>query len=92
MTALISARLTSLLLSGPVAGIPGGPELWIILFIVLILFGRRLPGVARSLGQGISSFKKGLSEPVEADDPTSGGEKEDKKALSSKDEASKDDA
>ena len=50
------------------AGIPGGPEIWVILFIVLILFGRRLPGVARSLGQGISSFKKGLTEPVEEDE------------------------
>ena len=50
------------------AGIPGGPEIWVILFIVLILFGRRLPGVARSLGQGISSFKKGLNEPVEEED------------------------
>ena len=74
------------------AGLPGGMEIWVILFIVLILFGRRLPGVARSLGQGISSFKKGLNEPVEADDPTSGGEKEKKKALSSKDEASTDEA
>lgn len=47
------------------AGLPGGYEWLIILFIILLLFGRRLPGVARSLGQGISSFKKGLSEPVE---------------------------
>jgi sec-independent protein translocase protein TatA len=47
------------------AGLPGGWEWLIVLFIILLLFGRRLPGVARSLGQGISSFKKGLSEPVE---------------------------
>jgi sec-independent protein translocase protein TatA len=47
------------------AGLPGGYEWLIILFIILLLFGRRLPGVARSLGQGISSFKKGLNEPVE---------------------------
>jgi len=58
------------------AGLPGGYEWLIILFIILLLFGRRLPGVARSLGQGISSFKKGLNEPLdeekkkpETDDP-----------------------
>ena len=33
-----------------------------------MLFGTRLPKVARSLGQGISSFKKGLNEPVEEED------------------------
>ena len=44
------------------AGIPGGAELWIVLLIILILFGSRLPGIARSLGQGISQFKKGLSD------------------------------
>jgi sec-independent protein translocase protein TatA len=47
------------------AGLPGSTELWIVLFIVLLLFGRRLPGLARSMGQGISSFKKGLNEPLE---------------------------
>ena len=51
------------------AGLPGGYEWLIILFIILLLFGRRLPGVARSLGQGISSFKKGLSEPLEEEKP-----------------------
>jgi len=45
------------------AGMPGGWELWIVLIIILLLFGRRIPQVARSLGQGISQFKKGLSEP-----------------------------
>jgi sec-independent protein translocase protein TatA len=45
------------------AGLPGGYEVWIILVIILLLFGRRIPQVARSLGQGISQFKKGLSDP-----------------------------
>jgi sec-independent protein translocase protein TatA len=45
------------------AGLPGGYEWLIVLVIFLLLFGRRLPGVARSLGQGISSFKKGLNDP-----------------------------
>ena len=51
------------------AGLPGGWELWIILFIILVLFGTRLPKVARSLGQGISEFKKGVNEPLEPDEP-----------------------
>ncbi len=34
----------------------------IILGIVLIFFGGRLPDVARSLGKSISLFKKGLKE------------------------------
>jgi sec-independent protein translocase protein TatA len=35
-------------------------ELVIVGFIVLILFGSRLPGVMRSLGQGVVEFKKGV--------------------------------
>ena len=35
-------------------------ELVIILAIGLLLFGRRLPDVGRSLGKGIVEFKKGL--------------------------------
>ncbi len=39
---------------------PGWGELLIIAFIGLLLFGRRLPEVGRSLGKGIVEFKKGL--------------------------------
>jgi len=35
-------------------------ELLIVGFIVLILFGSRLPSVMRSLGQGLVEFKKGV--------------------------------
>jgi sec-independent protein translocase protein TatA len=41
-------------------GMPGGPE-WIILLVLgLLIFGRRLPEVGRSLGRGIVEFKKGI--------------------------------
>ena len=43
-------------------GWPGIPELLIILFVVLVLFGKKIPGVARSMGSGITEFKKGLRE------------------------------
>ena len=36
---------------------------WIIvLAIILLLFGNRIPGLARSLGSGITEFKKGLKD------------------------------
>jgi sec-independent protein translocase protein TatA len=44
------------------AAMPGGWEWLIILAVVLILFGKRIPGLARSLGSGISEFKSGLRE------------------------------
>jgi sec-independent protein translocase protein TatA len=39
---------------------PGAPELLIIAFIMLLLFGNRLPGLMRSLGRGVVEFKQGL--------------------------------
>jgi TatA/E family protein of Tat protein translocase len=48
----------------------GSPMHWfIILVIALLLFGRRLPEVGRSLGKGITEFKKGLKDATE-DVPT----------------------
>lgn len=35
-------------------------ELLIILLVALLLFGKRLPDVGKSLGKGIVEFKKGL--------------------------------
>jgi sec-independent protein translocase protein TatA len=46
-------------------GIPGGWEWIIILAIVLLLFGNRLPSVLRNLGSGITQFKRGLKDDPE---------------------------
>ena len=42
---------------------PGGPELVFILVIVLLLFGaKKLPELARGLGQSLGEFKKARDE------------------------------
>jgi sec-independent protein translocase protein TatA len=38
----------------------GWPEMLVIGVIALLIFGKRLPEVGRSLGKGIVEFKKGL--------------------------------
>ena len=41
----------------------GTTELIIILVVLLLLFGaRRIPEIARSIGQSLSEFKKGLKD------------------------------
>jgi sec-independent protein translocase protein TatA len=44
------------------AWVPGWMEMAIVLVIVMLLFGNRLPGTMRSLGQSLVQFKKGLKE------------------------------
>jgi sec-independent protein translocase protein TatA len=46
----------------------GPMELLIVLVVALLLFGNRLPSVARSLGRSMVEFKKGMNE---VDDPKS---------------------
>lgn len=41
----------------------GLPELIVILFVALIIFGpKKLPELGRNLGKGLKSFKKGIEE------------------------------
>ena len=56
----------------PLFGMPSLGELLVILVIVLLILGSRIPGVMRNLGKGVSSFKKGLEEGREDDDPKRG--------------------
>ncbi len=44
-------------------GMPGTPEMIILLVIVVLLFGaKRLPDLARGVGKSIREFKKATSE------------------------------
>ncbi len=48
------------------AGLIGGWEIVLILAVILILFGaRKLPELAKGLGQGIKEFKKATREVTE---------------------------
>lgn len=43
--------------------IPGGFELVLILLVVLLLFGgKKIPELAKGLGQGIKNFKKSVKD------------------------------
>jgi sec-independent protein translocase protein TatA len=47
----------------------GVPELLVILVIALLIFGpSKLPSLGKSIGEGIVSFKKGLSGHTDEDD------------------------
>ena len=41
-------------------GFPGHIELFVVLFVALLLFGHRLPGLMRSAGRSVVEFKKGI--------------------------------
>jgi sec-independent protein translocase protein TatA len=46
---------------------PGGMELVIIVLVILLLFGgKKIPELARGLGKGIREFKDGLKDGEEA--------------------------
>ena len=49
-------------------GIPGGWEWIIILVVALLIFGKRLPEIARGVGKSLTEFKKGINEAKETTD------------------------
>jgi len=60
-------------------GLPGGTEIFVILFIVLLLFGgKKIPELMRGLGKGIREFntakdtitrelEEGMNEPTQSE-------------------------
>ncbi|MEJ2291846.1 MAG: twin-arginine translocase TatA/TatE family subunit [Deinococcales bacterium] len=71
----------------------GLPELLIILLVVLLIFGpRRLPEMAKGLGQSVREFRKGvkdMKEDFEAEANDDGSKAAPSKATAAKDAAAK---
>ncbi|MDO8964224.1 MAG: twin-arginine translocase TatA/TatE family subunit [Coriobacteriia bacterium] len=52
-----------------VFGLPGGAEIWIILAVVLIIFGpTQLPKLAKMFGKSAKSLKEGMEGKLEDED------------------------
>jgi sec-independent protein translocase protein TatA len=61
---------------------PGNTELLFILFIVLLLFGgRKLPELARSMGEAAREFNRASKEPTQYVDERMRKENKDKQAV-----------
>ncbi len=64
----------------PLITVPGGWELVLILFVIVLLFGaRKLPDLTRSVAQSLNIFKqetKGLREDDSSERPSSGADRD----------------
>lgn len=71
-------------------GMPSGMQLLVIVLIVLILFGgKKIPELAKGLGSGIKNFKKAVKEDDEELATASKVEDSEKKADNQKTESIK---
>lgn len=62
-------------------GLPGGAEWWIILGIILLLFGpTQLPKLARMFGKSAKALKEGMNEKLEEDEAAEAADTADKAA------------
>jgi sec-independent protein translocase protein TatA len=60
-----------------IGGIPAGPELLIILLVLVLLFGaNKIPKLARSTGQAMGEFRKGREQVEEELKEMKDGEKQ----------------
>ena len=63
-------------------GMPGGWELFAIILVIVLLFGgKKIPELAKGLGKGIKDFKKAVNED---DEPAEVAKKADAKELEAK--------
>jgi len=63
-------------------GVPSGMELFIIVAVVVLLFGgKKIPELAKGLGQGIKNFKGAIKEDEPANMATNEKKLEEEKAA-----------
>jgi sec-independent protein translocase protein TatA len=66
-------------------GMPGGWELFAIILVIVLLFGgKKIPELAKGLGKGIKDFKKAMNEDEE---PKEAAKSETKELESKKQES-----